>query len=182
MPLSLHTEDAFYSFRADYVGLFCIRNGNGAVTYLAPCPIDNLSPSDVDELFRAQYFFRPDLSHISQSALSGAFIDQPAAVLFGSRSSPYLRVDPDFMNIESSPPRAVQALTTLQVALNANIETITLSAGDALFVDNCRAVHGRSSFVAKYNGTDRWLLRTNIARDLRKMKHVLLCSPNILDG
>jgi enduracididine beta-hydroxylase len=40
-----------------------------------------------------------------------------------------------------------------------------------VFVDNYRAVHCRSSFAARFDGTDRWLKRVNVARDLRKSRN-----------
>jgi alpha-ketoglutarate-dependent taurine dioxygenase len=47
-----------------------------------------------------------------------------------------------------------------------------LLPGECLFIDNYRAVHGRSSFKARFDRTDRWLKRINIARDLRKSRGV----------
>ena len=41
-----------------------------------------------------------------------------------------------------------------------------LEAGDLLVVDNRRAVHGRSEFRARFDGTDRWLQRTFVVDDL----------------
>jgi hypothetical protein len=39
-----------------------------------------------------------------------------------------------------------------------------------LFVDNYRAVHGRRPFTARYDGTDRWLKRIGVSRDLRRSR------------
>lgn len=44
---------------------------------------------------------------------------------------------------------------------------VGLAPGDCVFIDNFRAVHGRKSFRARYDGTDRWLKRLNITRNLR---------------
>ena len=43
-------------------------------------------------------------------------------------------------------------------------------AGEICFVDNRKAVHGRRSFKARYDGYDRWFKRMNITRDLRKSR------------
>ena len=50
------------------------------------------------------------------------------------------------------------------------IEDDALAPGDFIFVDNYKAVHGRKPFKAHYDGTDRWLKRVNITRDLRKSR------------
>jgi hypothetical protein len=39
--------------------------------------------------------------------------------------------------------------------------------GYVAFIDNYRAAHGRKSFRARYDGTDRWLKQLNITRNLR---------------
>jgi hypothetical protein len=39
----------------------------------------------------------------------------------------------------------------------------TLRAGGMLLVDNRRSVHSRSSFAARFDGTDRWLRRMMVA-------------------
>ena len=41
-----------------------------------------------------------------------------------------------------------------------------LEAGDLLVVDNSVAVHGRTPFTARFDGTDRWLQRTFVVADL----------------
>lgn len=48
------------------------------------------------------------------------------------------------------------------------IRDVVLGPGDVLFIDNYRAVRGRRPFRARHDGTDRWLGRALLARDLRK--------------
>jgi alpha-ketoglutarate-dependent taurine dioxygenase len=57
-------------------------------------------------------------------------------------------------------------------AIDENLTGIALRPGECLFIDNYKAVHGRSSFKAKFDGTDRWLKRINVVRDLRKSRGV----------
>ncbi|MBK6763531.1 MAG: TauD/TfdA family dioxygenase [Micrococcales bacterium] len=42
---------------------------------------------------------------------------------------------------------------------------MTLKAGDLLVVDNDVAVHGRTPFTPRFDGTDRWLQRTFVVAD-----------------
>lgn len=51
---------------------------------------------------------------------------------------------------------------------------VALNPGDIAFIDNYRVVHGRKPFQARFDGTDRWLRRLNITRDLRKSRHARL--------
>ena len=62
------------------------------------------------------------------------------------------------------------ALDSLIEKLDAKLHDLILQAGDFVFLDNYRVVHGRKPFVANYDGTDRWLKRINLTRDLRKSR------------
>jgi L-asparagine oxygenase len=44
---------------------------------------------------------------------------------------------------------------------------VALEAGDLLVVDNAVAVHGRSPYSPRFDGTDRWLQRAFVVSDLR---------------
>jgi L-asparagine oxygenase len=43
-----------------------------------------------------------------------------------------------------------------------------LEPGDVLVIDNQRCVHGRRPFRARLDGSDRWLRKATVTRDLRK--------------
>jgi alpha-ketoglutarate-dependent taurine dioxygenase len=63
-------------------------------------------------------------------------------------------------------PRAQAALDALHRAVKLSTKQVVLEAGDLLVVDNERAVHGRTPFVPRYDGTDRWLKRALVVRAL----------------
>jgi hypothetical protein len=58
------------------------------------------------------------------------------------------------------------ALTALADAIASTYTSVVLEAGDLLVIDNHRAVHGRSEFRARFDGTDRWLQRTFVVDEL----------------
>ena len=87
-------------------------------------------------------------------------------MLFGSRQAPYVRLDPFFT--KPLDDEASGALNALAQSVDDNIQELVLQPGDCLFIDNYRIVHGRNAFKARYDGTDRWLKRINLTRDLRK--------------
>ncbi|KOV84203.1 hypothetical protein ADL01_08735 [Streptomyces sp. NRRL WC-3618] len=47
-------------------------------------------------------------------------------------------------------------------SIEENLVGVPLEPGMRCFIDNYRAVHGRASFQARYDGTDRWLKRVSI--------------------
>jgi L-asparagine oxygenase len=65
---------------------------------------------------------------------------------------------------------AEQALKKLVTELERVQQGVVVEAGTLLVVDNYLAVHGRRAFTARYDGTDRWLQKAVITRDLRKSR------------
>ncbi len=163
--LEWHTEEAFHEFRADNLGLFCLRNRDQVATTV--CAIDELElPDDiVRELFRKKYIFFSDNNFNNEAS-------EPSlqSVLFGSVASPYLRIDPAFMAPIKGDAKAEEALAYITDHINGNLKRVVLQTGEFCFIDNHRAVHGREKFRPRYDGTDRWLKRVNITRDLIKSR------------
>jgi Fe(II)/alpha-ketoglutarate-dependent arginine beta-hydroxylase len=177
--LTWHTEDAFHPYRPDYVVLACLRNPSHAATTVGNIDDLRLSAEETDTLFEERFIILPDQSHLARNN-TRADIDfgrieelsaEPprVSVLFGSRDRPYIRADPYFMQVDDD-ERAARALARLVAEMDANIRDVVLRPGEFCFLDNYKVVHGRRPFEARYDGTDRWLKRACITRDLRKSR------------
>ncbi|MFE1754797.1 TauD/TfdA family dioxygenase [Streptomyces anandii] len=173
--LTLHTEDVFHSCRGDYVALMCLRNPDAVGTTVALVESVDFPEPVRRVLHQDRFRFFPDDSHhvVPQHTTENpsALENRPhevASVLFGPEESPYLRIDADFTEAMPGDTQAEAALETAAELLAAAAERVVLSPGDAVFVDNHRAVHGRDTFTPRYDGTDRWLKRTSLVRDLRR--------------
>ncbi|MET7798189.1 TauD/TfdA family dioxygenase [Streptomyces decoyicus] len=173
--LTLHTEDVFHTCRGDYVALMCLRNPDGVGTTVASLDAVSLPRSMREVLEQDRFQFYPDDSHGPQQevALGGpAALDERehevASVLFGPWGAPYLRIDADFTSPLPGDTEAETALTECAELLRASAERVVLAPGEAAFLDNYRVVHGRDVFTPRYDGTDRWLKRTSLVRDLRR--------------
>jgi Taurine catabolism dioxygenase TauD, TfdA family len=165
LELVWHTEDASYPYRGDYIGLMCLRNHDAVPTTFALIDEVRLDLDQVEVLFEPCFVFRPDPSHPTDSA------EEKAPVLFGDPRFPYVRFDPYCMDRPDT-EEARSAMDYLTRAIDEKLTGIALRPGECLFIDNYKAVHGRSSFKARFDGTDRWLKRINVARDLRKSRAV----------
>lgn len=165
LELVWHTEDARYSYRGDYIGLMCLRNPDAVPTTFALIDEVQLDSDQVEVLFEPRFIFRPDPSHPTDSE------GEKGSVLFGDPRSPYVRFDPYCMDRPETED-ARSAMDYLIRAIDENLTGVALLPGECLFIDNYKAVHGRSSFKARFDGTDRWLKRINITRDLRKSRAV----------
>jgi Fe(II)/alpha-ketoglutarate-dependent arginine beta-hydroxylase len=178
-----HTEDAFHPLCGDYVGLMCLRNFDRVPTTFASLDGVRLGEEDWDALFEPLYTIRPDNSHKVSAGgelASGGLArysrieemqqaPEKISILSGDPSSPYIRIDPYFMDPPAE-PRARQALSALIEAIDRKLRDVVLESGDVCFIDNFKAVHGRRAFRARYDGRDRWLKRINITRDMRKSR------------
>lgn len=182
VELGWHTEDAFSPYRADYVGLFSLRNPDAVATTVAGLDPDLVGPAVVDVLFGERFHIRPDNSHLpahnSGGRLSDYFagiveaVENPRAVsiLRGHRDAPQLCVDSDFTTAVDGDAEAAGALDTLVKHLGGALYEVVLGPGDVAFLDNRNVVHGRRPFRARFDGTDRWLKRINVTSDLRKSR------------
>ena len=163
--LMFHTEAAFHPHRPRYLLLLCLRGdaeGRAATTLASIREVAPLlDATDRDTLFEARFETQPDESYLGGAR--GGF--GPAVpVLSGDRHDPTMVFDADLMRGQDA--RAQRALDALAEAVASHHTGHVLSAGDLLVVDNDRAVHGRSPFQARFDGTDRWLQRSMVVADL----------------
>jgi L-asparagine oxygenase len=151
VELEFHVEEAFHDHRAQAFGLVCLRNEDSVPTTVAPVNTLDLDALDLDTLFEPRFRIGDDEEY------------RVRPVLFGAKDSPYSRpLDGDDV--------AGTALDLLHKQLGDGLVDVVLDRGDVVLVDNYRAVHGRRSFQARYDGTDRWMRRTSVVRDLRRFR------------
>jgi L-asparagine oxygenase len=162
--LDLHTEDAFHPNRCDYLGLLCLRNVDSIPTSYADFAPSAVPPEVLEVLFKPRFIIEPDASHGLPDK------SEPTALLWGARARPYLQVDDGFTHPLPGDTAAGEAFTALMAALAATERAITLRPGEVVIIDNHLAVHGRRPFKARYDGTDRWLKRASVTRDLRRSR------------
>lgn len=178
--LTWHTEDAFHPLRGDYLSFACIRNPYAAATTIGY--VDTLTLPDRVKavLFEERFSILPDESHLpkNNSLPSDLFEGveemqhnpERVPVLFGDPDEPYIRADPYFMRVAEDDAEARDALDQLVRQMDEKMFDLSLEDGEFCFLDNFRVVHGRKPFKARHDGTDRWLRRINVTRDLRKSR------------
>jgi L-asparagine oxygenase len=176
-----HTEDAFHPNRPDLILLMCLRNNDGIATTIGCLP-NTLSDEEINHLFDENFVFLPDPDHAEHlknwktSTEEAAYrsmqqyIHQPTpqAVLSGSRTRPYLRLDPKFTIVADQSRKSAKVYKKLLEEMDSLLLDIPLEAGQILVIDNHKLVHGRRSFTPRYDGTDRWLKKINVTADQRK--------------
>lgn len=168
MELYTHVEYAFTDDRADYVALLCLRADHERTASTTLSPMDRvlpmLSPGAAEILRQPRFKTTVDGSFLRGLGTTDPIYVGPIAVLSGPLERP--RVRADFAETTGMDEEAQTALDELRRCADEAAIHLVLEPGDLLFVDNHRSFHGRTPFQARWDGTDRWLLRTSLTRDL----------------
>lgn len=174
VDLECHVEMAFSPYRSDYVALLCLRQDHDRVAGTTISSIDRmlplLDPATIQTLRQPRFRTKVDASFRTDDDLPGDVWVDPICVLGGPLQRPHLRVD--FAETEATDPAARAALSALRDVAERTRILVHMRAGDLLVVDNHRALHGRTPFAPRYDGADRWLLRSFITKDLRRSEGV----------
>ena len=165
VELLFHTEAAFHPHRPRFLLLLCLRGDRNAATTLASVhdAVATLPASIVATLREPRFRTAPDAS-FRREAVTAAPLGPELAVISGSDTTPTLVFDEDLM--VGTDTEAAAALEQLAGALKATHRSVVLAPGDLLVVDNFTAVHGRTPFTPRFDGTDRWLQRSFVVSDL----------------
>lgn len=162
VELMFHTEAAFHPHRPRFLLLLCLRGDPEAGTTLANLNdiCDRLGRRELAVLSEPRFRTRVDESYLDRR--SRRFGPSRPVVQPGGR--PSLCFDADLMR--GTDPEAAATLARIgQAAVDAQ-HVVYLRAGDLLIVDNRTAVHGRTPFTPRYDGTDRWVQRAFVVGDL----------------
>jgi L-asparagine oxygenase len=164
VTLAWHTETAFHPHKPRYLLLLCVRGDPAARTLLcsvARC-LPHLDAPTIAALREPRFRTRPDESFLEPE--THGVLGPPMAVLSGPDAGTFTYDEDLMVGIDAG---AQAALDRLGTVVHDHASTIVLEAGDLLIVDNHRVVHGRTSFAARFDGTDRWLQRAFVVADLR---------------
>jgi L-asparagine oxygenase len=158
--LEIHTEQAFSKLRPDILSLACLRGDETAYTYILPVKriTDNLNNEENKILYKPLWKTGVDLSFkLNGHEFIEGDVRGPLSILNGSCSDPFLVFDQDLMfGINDDSDKMIKKI--VDIYYHQRIKH-NLQPGEIIFVDNNRAVHGRSPFFPKYDGNDRFLIR-----------------------
>jgi L-asparagine oxygenase len=155
--LRLHTEHSFHPYRPRHVHLHCLRGAEDAATLLCSREglLADLTTAQRRTLAEPRFITGVDYAFGNVTTAKGN--GDRLAILTGDDADPVLRIDEDLMIGADAEAEAV--LARLCEVLRARAIPVHLRQGDLLVIDNHRAAHGRSRFVPRFDGTDRWLVQ-----------------------
>jgi alpha-ketoglutarate-dependent taurine dioxygenase len=161
--LDWHTETAFHPHKPRYLVLLCLRGDPAAQTLLCSMAQLDAGLPERTRLVLREARFRIG---VDESFTDGRTVLLPELrpVVSGPAPRPEFTFDAGLM--VGADAEADEALAEVRRRIELEHVAVTLEAGDLLVVDNHVAVHGRSPFPARFDGTDRWLQRTFVVEDL----------------
>lgn len=169
VELEIHTEQAFSKLKPDILILGCLRGDENAITYILPVHIilTSMDSYKRDLLRQPLWTIGVDLSFkMNFDEFLDGDLRGPIPILHGSKEDPFLIFDQDLMRGINEKAEQLRK-EIIDIYYKHRFGHI-LKPGEIVFVDNRRAVHGRSPFNPKFNGEDRFIVRSFVTIDLSK--------------
>lgn len=96
-------------------------------------------------------------------------LSEPVPLLSGPAAHPQITLSAN--GVHGMTRGAREALDRLRAACREVAHAVKPAPGEALLVNNRKGVHARSPFAPRYDGTDRWLQRTYVRRELWSIRY-----------
>jgi len=183
VELEIHTEQAFSKLRPDILSLACLRGDENAYTYILPVQsiLNNTNEYEHKLLRLPLWKTEVDLSFkLNGHEFIEGDIRGPMPIINGDEFDPLLIFDQDLMTgITKEADELLQKIVKIYYEHRL---IYNLKRGDIIFIDNKRAVHGRSSFFPKYDGSDRFLIRCFAKFEYTQTKYARPCNERIFSA
>lgn len=190
VELEIHTEQAFSTLKPDFVSLACIRGNKDAKTYILSIQIilQHLTSQEIEYAKQSLWISGIDLSFQKNNvSFVNGLVRGPFPILYTidnidqniktNKNHVYERnerkkrkkKEDEFMFIQfdqdlykgTTPESTLFMNKIVAIYYQYRIE-IVLEAGQIVYIDNRRALHGRSAFHTIFDGMERFLLRSFI--------------------
>lgn len=160
--LQLHTENAFHPIRPDFVALYCVRTPpDSPATKLAL--LDDILPVLTDQEVQTLREKRFVAKVVDSFRYEGEDDHElQVQVLAGPSRRPSTRWHCTWRGADETAQHTAQSFAEAADAVSTQVP---LGEGDLLVFNNELCLHGRVPFEARFDGSDRWLLRGYILRD-----------------
>lgn len=161
VELEIHTEQAFSKLKPDYLSLACLKGDKNAKTYIFSIYqlLEHLSKEKIEMLKQPLWTIGVDMSFKSHTI---EFIEGelrgPIPILTANDEFIF---DQDLMTgINEDAEDLKKEIITLYYRYR---KEHVLSSGQIMLLDNRKVVHGRSPFQPKFDGNDRFIIRSFVS-------------------
>jgi len=171
IELEIHTEQAFSKFKPDYLSLACLRGDPIAKTYVfhKNTLLENLSEEKIEMLYKPLWEIGVDMSFKMNNHIEFLEGNVRGPIPIIDKESGDFVFDQDLMRGITKDAQNLKK-EIVEIYRNKKSEVI-LQEGDIVILDNRCVVHGRSSFQPKYDGSDRFIVRSFVMSDYKKCEY-----------
>jgi len=172
VELEIHTEQAFSKLRPDVLCLSCIYGNPEAFTHIFSVKhvLREFTPDEIQLLREPLWKTGVDLSFkLHGKEFIEGDVRGPMSILYGNEDDPFLLFDQDLMF--GTTPISQDLLKKIIENYHKNKHSHCLRPGEIIFIDNRRALHGRSPFLPRYDEYDRFLVRCFATFDYLLSEH-----------
>ncbi len=168
VDLDMHTEAAFFLFRPHFILLVCLRGdaqGDARTTVASATALcRHLDPATLAVLRAPVFQLRAPQSF--DQGLGEVRWSEPRPMITGPVDLP--EICTNLNGVRAMTPHSEQALAAVRAVLQQPgvVQSVCLTPGDMLVVNNRKALHGRTPFTPRFDGQDRWLQRCYVRSDL----------------
>ena len=168
--LGMHTEMFFHPEPPDFLVLHCLRSPRERSARTSVASLDDIEThlSAQDRAILREPLFALDLARLhGRYTHDGRPYTQAdpcprIPIVDDAPSGQRFRFEPALMTPTTE--AAAQAMWQTELAAEAVARSGQLEERSLLIIDNRRAAHSRSTFLARFDGSDRWLRRTMVGR------------------
>jgi L-asparagine oxygenase len=181
VSFDFHTENVHHPLRPDFLALLCLRQDHdrtGATRVASARHAVELLDDEQVAILRRPEFRSLYPTSFTRNRTDERPVSNPHPVLFGPDAAPFMRFNTH--NTHATESAARRALDALTVALEHVCVDLVLEPGELVIIDNHVAAHGRSAFVPRYDGADRWLRRCYVVNAAPRWISPMMPKPNVL--
>ena len=157
----------------DFLVLLCLRPdaaGEAATGYADARDLcRRLDPAIVQTLRTRQFRLNAPGSYVRDAGGGTEILSDPVPIISGPPRYPEIAMSAN--GVFGLTAAADRALEEVQSACRDVAHEVRLEPGTALLINNRKGLHARSRFAARHDGTDRWLQRTYLRRNLWDLRH-----------
>lgn len=180
VELELHTEQAFSELRPDFLSLACLKGDFSAKTYYFHIDqiLKQMTNEEINYLKQNKWMIGIDESFVMNGCSSK--LRGPLSIITEHNNYYQLVFDQDLMI--GITEEATQLLTKIIELYYLYRKEVILNAGEILILNNKKLVHGRSSFSPKFDGNDRFIVRSFIMNDIKKINNKTIDKKRIISA
>lgn len=167
VELELHTEQAFSELRPDFLSLACLKGDSSAKTYYFHIDqiVRQMTNDEIDYLKKERWMIGVDESFVMNGCSSN--LRGPLSIFTEKNDNYQLVFDQDLMI--GNTDEATILLNKIIDLYYLYRKEVILNSGEILLLDNKKVVHGRSVFSPKFDGNDRFIIRSFVIKHLDKI-------------